>query len=216
MPADRRIRAAGLAAAIGAICAVAATGAGVAGCASTAVSGVTAAHGSSARPTAPAARRSAGVPGCRGSQLTIRLVYGGPAAGTVGAVIGFRNRGSTACRLAGWPALTAVGPTQRERASRTLDVFAGPMLAKPPVVTVRPGALAVAVVAGGDQPGPGAATCAPGYRRLRVTPPGSGRATVISAWIRADDGYLPACTRLVVSPVMPASALPFLRHLQRS
>jgi Protein of unknown function (DUF4232) len=147
---------------------------------------------------------------CPASQLTIRLVYGGPAAGTVGGVIGFSNNGSTRCELAGWPTLVALGPARRANGERTLNVFAGPTLTRPPVVTIKPGALAVAVLAVGDHPRSDAATCPPPFRRLLVAPPGSTHATAIPAWIPNFDTYLPACTLIQVSPVIPASDVPFL------
>ena len=162
--------------------------------------------------TSPARLRS-----CPASQLTIKLIYGGPAAGTVGGVIGFYNHGSTRCQLAGWPTLIATSPAQRVNGEHTLSVFAGPTLTRPPVVTIKPGELAVAVLAAGDHSGSGSVTCSLPFRRLLVAPPGSTRATAISAWIPNFDAYLPACTPIGISPVIPASDLPFLppRH-QRS
>jgi len=155
--------------------------------------------------TSPARLRT-----CPASQLTIKLIYGGPAAGTVGGVIGFSNHCSTRCQLAGWPTLIAAGPARRVNGQHTLSVFAGPTLTRPPVVTIKPGALAVAVLAGGDHPGPGSVKCPLPFRRLLVAPPGSTRATAISAWIPNFDAYLPACTPIRISPVIPASDLPFL------
>jgi len=152
---------------------------------------------------------------CPARQLTIRLIYGGPAAGTVGGVIGFSNTSRSRCELAGWPALVADGPARTTRGEHTLNVFAGPTLTRPPVVTLKPGALAVAVLAGGDQPMPGSAKCPPPFRRLLVAPPGSAHATAISAWIPNFSAYLPACSPIQISPVIPASDLPFLppRHM---
>ncbi len=205
MPIRGRVQAAGLAAVVAA---------GVTGCtgpvsngaqdtASPAPRATTVAPARSPRSPGAASLGAAAAPRCRRRQLEIRIVHGGPAAGTVGADIGFTNDGSTPCRLAGWPALMAVGPAGRAAARRTLVVFAGPALTRPPVVTVSPGARAVAVLAGPDAPGPGATTCPPPYRRLRVTLPGDTRATVISAWIPSS-GDVPACGRIEISPVVPA------------
>jgi hypothetical protein len=166
---------------------------------------------SSLRGLHTASPRAAHTPVCQGRQLKIKMIYGGPAAGTVGGVIGFTNESSTPCSMAGWPALVAIGPAGRGAARRTLAVFAGPMLARPPVVTISPGARAVAVLAGPDGPGPGATQCPPAYRRLRVTPPASPSATVISAWIPHSGAYLPACGPVEVSPLIAESALPYLR-----
>ena len=179
---------------------LAAIAASVAGCAGPAITG-----------TPGASSRASSTPACQGRQLKIRMIYGGPAAGVVGGVIGFTNEGSTPCSMAGWPALMAIGPAGRATAGRTLAVFAGPTLARPPVVTISPGAQAAAVLSGPDAPGPGVTKCPPAYRRLRVTPPGSGRAAVISAWIPYSDAYLPACGPIEISPLIAVSALPYLR-----
>jgi hypothetical protein len=160
--------------------------------------------------SSPPASNAAGLRTCPASRLTIRLIHGGPAAGTIGGVIGFSNTSRTRCELAGWPALVAVGPARTTRGEHTLNVFAGPMLTRPPVVTLKPGALAVAVLAGGDQPMPGSAKCPPPFRWLLVAPPGSTHVTAVSAWIPNFGAYLPACTPIQISPVIPASDLPFL------
>jgi len=62
--------------------------------------------------------------------------------------------------------------------------------------------------AGSDTATAGHTGCPPPYRRLRVTPPGSSRSVVLSAWLPTLDAYLPACSRIVVTMVVPASALP--------
>jgi hypothetical protein len=161
------------------------------------------------------ASSAAGLRICPARRLTISLIYGGPAAGTVGGVIGFSNTSRSRCELAGWPALVAIGPARTTRGEHTLNVFAGPMLTHPPVVTLKPGALAVAVLAGGDQPAPGSAKCPAPFRRLLVALPGSTHVTAVSAWIPNFGAYLPACTPIQISPVIPASDLPFLppRHM---
>jgi len=133
------------------------------------------------------------------------------AAGTVGAVIGFTNDGSTACHLAGWPAVVGLSAAGNRPAGHTLNVFGAATLHAPPVVPLRPGARAVAVLVVSDQPAPGMASCPPAYRRLRVSPPASTHASVIPAWIHGLGAYLPACTELLVSPVVPEAAVPYLR-----
>jgi uncharacterized protein DUF4232 len=162
------------------------------------------------QPTTTASTSVAGTPVCRGSQLKIRMIYGGPAAGTVGGVIGLVNEGSRPCHLAGWPAVVAVSPAGNARAERTLNVFGATTLTAPPVVTIKPGARAVAVLAAHDQPAPGQAKCPPAYWRLLITPPGSTHTSAVSARI-PNFTYLPACTPIQVSPVVPVSAVPYLR-----
>ena len=189
------------------------TGPAITGAQDTASPAPRADHGGASPFAPPPAGRfpgAAAAPRCQRRQLEIRIIHGGPAAGTVGADIGFTNDGSTPAAWRAAPALMAVGPAGRAAARRTLVVFAGPALTRPPGVTISPGARAVAVLAGPDAPGPGATTCPPPYRRLRVTLPGDTRATVIPAWIPSS-GDMPACGPLEVSPLIPASALPFLR-----
>jgi hypothetical protein len=147
-----------------------------------------AASGTPSSPSGPDSPGPAAGPVCPARQLKIRMIYGGPAAGSVGGFLDLTNKRREPCRLAGWPVLVARGPSGRTTAARTLGVFGGPALARPPVVTIRPGAQAVAVLSVADAPGPGMTSCPPPYRRLRVTPPGRSHSSVISAWIPA-----PAC-----------------------
>jgi hypothetical protein len=198
------------------------TAAGVAGCSQPAHLGSPAprshpasvirpaASGTPSSPPGPDSPGPAAGPVCRAGQLKIGLIDGGPAAGIVGAVLGFTNQGREPCRLSGWPALVALGASGRTIAARTLGVFGGPMLTSPPVVTIRPGAQVIAVLSVADAPGPGMTTCPPPYRRLRVTPPGRAHSSVISAWIPHSGAYLPACSRVRISPVIARSLLPYL------
>jgi hypothetical protein len=84
----------------------------------------------------------------------------------------------------------------------------GPSNSAVPVVTIKPGALAEAVFTGHDVP-TGARSCPPSYRHLRVTPPGDLQSVVISAWLPAPSlgEYLPACSPIWITPVVPPSEL---------
>jgi hypothetical protein len=130
------------------------------------------------------------------------------AAGNVGGYIAFTNRARGSCRLSGWPTLVAVGPGGTAVARRVRSTMFGPNLRGIPVVRLRQGATAKAAFAGSDIPGPGHTSCPPPYRRLRVTPPGSSRSVTLSAWLPTLDAYLPACSRIEVTMVVPAAALP--------
>jgi hypothetical protein len=143
---------------------------------------------------------------CTTSQLKIRMLRSLVAAGNVGGYIGFRNRGAAPCRLTGWPTLVAFRPGTRTAVHVRSTMF-GPHVAGVPVVTLRPGRLAGAAFATSDNPGPGKLTCTRPYLRLRVTPPGNSHSVVLSAWLPALDAYLPSCTRLNVTMVVPASDL---------
>jgi hypothetical protein len=114
------------------------------------------------------------------------MVRSAVAAGTVGGYIGFTNLASASCRLTGWPTVIAVpaaGPSARALHRRSTMFGPRPNIAGIPVVTLRHGEHADAVFTGSDVAGPGTTTCPPSYRHLRVTPPGSSRSVLLSAWL---------------------------------
>lgn len=76
-----------------------------------------------------------------------------------------------------------------------------------PMIILRPGKRADAIFAGTDNPDLNGTMCPSFYRYLRVTPPGSSRSVVLSAWISYLGGYLPACQRIGVSMVVPRSVV---------
>jgi Protein of unknown function (DUF4232) len=150
-----------------------------------------------------------GAPRCVDSGLGIRVIRAGAALGNIGGYIGFTNRTGRTCKLSGWPtvvAVTAGGATTTARRVRT--TMFGPYRTRGvPVVTLRPGERADAVFAGSDIPGPGKTECPPPYRHLRVTPPGGSRHVVISGWVRGLNAFMPSCSGILVTMVVPASAL---------
>ena len=154
--------------------------------------------------TTSAVARPSHTPVCRTSQLKIRVLRGLAAGGTAGGYLGFTSHARKPCILHGWPAvadITAAGESSTA-IRRTTTMFGPTVPNVVPVVTIKPGALAVAVftVADGGPP-----YCPPPYRLLRVTPPGN-RPVVISAWLHPYvRGYLPACTRIFISALVPAS-----------
>jgi hypothetical protein len=153
----------------------------------------------------PASAHGSAAPTCAASQLQIGLAKSYVAAGNIGGAIGFRNRSRSTCRLRGWPTLVALHRNgTRSRAGRTRSTMFGPYVDGFPVVTLRPGRRAEAVFAAGDNPAPGR-TCREPYRWLRVTPPGTERPTLVSAWLPALDAYLADCTRIVVTMVVRPS-----------
>jgi len=76
-------------------------------------------------------------------------------------------------------------------------------------VTIRPGGRADAVFTGHDVPAGTADRCPPSYRQLKVTPPGNKQDAVIPAWLPAPalGIYMPACSQIVISQVVPSAAL---------
>jgi Domain of unknown function (DUF4232) len=130
------------------------------------------------------------------------MPWSGAAGGTVGGRIGFTNLGSSPCRLRGWPVLVAVeaGGKSSIAVDKITTMF-GPNLKAAPLVILKPHATAEAVFTVGDHSISG--TCPPSYRLLRVTPPGNYKAVTIRAWIPYDNHYLPSCTQVWVSEVVP-------------
>lgn len=147
-------------------------------------------------------------PVCQTAQLKITMTKSAAAGGTSGGYLGFRNRGHAACHLGGWPLLTAITAAGKTAAAvhKHTTMF-GPTKPAVSIVTLRPGAVAYAVFTGGDNPPGFAAKCPPSYKRLRVIPPGNSSGVVISAWLPDLDAYLPACTSIFVSEVVPPSAV---------
>jgi len=162
----------------------------------------------------------ASAPRCATSELHIWLKHTGAALGTVGGYLAFTNRGTTACSLTGWPSLTAFRQGASTTAIHVRETMFGPWLwvkglERPvrgvPIVILKPGRSAVAAFTAGDHSGKRSGACPAPYRQLRVTPPGSSTSTVISAWLGG--GYrvfLPSCTGIYLSMVVPASALSHL------
>ena len=160
--------------------------------------------------TAASTTRSVPVKACPRSQLEITLARSFVAAGNVGGSIGFTNRAANPCQLTGWPRLVAVTKaTASTRAKKVRTTMFGPRpdIVGVPVVKLRHGERAEAVFAGSDIPGPGQTSCPPPFRRLRVTLPGSSQSVPLSAWLPNLDAYLPSCSRIVVTMMVPAAEL---------
>ena len=158
---------------------------------------------------------SARVPACTISQLTITLTRtGGAVTGEVGGYLRFANHGP-ACQLTGWPtvlAITAKGktmPVARALHGTMLGAWQRPR--RLPILQLKPGASAYAVLAAADQPVGNANRCLD-VRFLHVTPPASAGHVTLSARLY-DRVYLPACatagesTGIEVSAVVPLDDL---------
>jgi len=158
----------------------------------------------------------AGAGTCVTSALRISLIDTGALAGQAGGYLKFTNDGSTPCRMSGWPAvigLTAAGQATSLRRMQSTMFGAWHYSAPPPVVTLRPGDSAYAVVAADDKPAGNAASCPAPYVRLRVSPPGDSGQVTISAWLPGARSYLPACTSADGSPTTGTSTITTLSSL---
>jgi hypothetical protein len=144
---------------------------------------------------------------CRTSQLRIRTIHSSAGLGKAGAYIAFTNESRIACELAGWPRLVAITTAGKALAGRDVPPSAFPATtakAPAPIVKLSPGRRADAAFLAAD----GAATrCPPSYRWLRVTPPANTKSVLVSAWVQYLGAYLPDCSAIAISPIVPAAYL---------
>ncbi|MGO8888595.1 MAG: DUF4232 domain-containing protein [Streptosporangiaceae bacterium] len=165
---------------------------------------------------APAAASSASIGACVTSQLKISITDTGALAGQAGGYLKFTNDSRTVCRMSGWPvviALTATGRSTRLQHVQSTMFGAWHYTAPPPVITLRPGDSAYAVVAADDNAAGGSTHCPAPYVRLRVSPPGDSENVTISAWLPGAVSYLPACTSADGSPTAGTSTITTLSSL---
>lgn len=163
----------------------------------------------------PGAASSASIGACVTAQLKISIIDTGALAGQAGGYLTFTNDSRTTCRMSGWPvviALTATGRATRLQRLQSTMFGAWHYTAPPPVVTLRPGDSAYAVVAADDQ-STGGTRCPAPYVRLRVSPPGDSENVTISAWLPGAVSYLPACTSADGSPTAGTSTITTLSSL---
>ena len=172
--------------------------------------------GTPSAPTTPSAP-AGGLAACATAQLKVALTNTGALGGQAGGYLRFTNDGAAACQMNGWPAVVAVtaagqAATLRRAQSTMYGAWQAP--SPLPVVKLQPGGSAYAVVAAADQPAGSAAGCPAPYVRLRVSPPGTSAAAVVSAWLPGARSYLPSCAAIdgsttgEVSAITPLSALP--------
>ena len=164
----------------------------------------------------PEAASSASIGSCVTAQLKISITNTGALAGQAGGYLKFTNGSRTVCRMSGWPvviALTATGRATRLQHVQSTMFGAWHYTAPPPVVTLRPGDSAYAVVAANDNAAGGNTHCPAPYVRLRVSPPGDSENVTISAWLPGAVSYLPACTSADGSPTAGTSTITTLSSL---
>jgi len=171
---------------------------------------------SAASSASPGSSSAASVDACATSQLKISIVDTGALADQAGGYLRFTNDSHTACRMSDWPAVTGVtaaGKATRLRNLQSTMFGAWHYTAPPPVITVRPGASAYAVVAADDHPAGSSTHCPAPYARLRVSPPGGASSVTISAWLPGAHSYLPSCPSAKGSPTAGASTITSLSSL---
>jgi hypothetical protein len=217
LPACRRLARApvGTRAAIGAL--AAACGLMLTACGSLSAAGT----GASATPSVSAKATAdtpapASVEDCVTSQLKVSLSNTGALAGQAGGYLQFTNRSHTPCRMSGWPvvvAVTAAGTATPLRHAQSTMFGAWHYTAPPPVMTLKPGDSAYAVVEADNQPVGNNTRCPAPYVRLRVSAPGDSGKVTVSAWLPGAGSYLPACTSASGSPTAQTSTITSLASL---
>jgi hypothetical protein len=144
---------------------------------------------------------------CTSSQLRVRVARWLLGTTHTGGYISFTNHSHTSCRLTGWPRLVGVTAAGAKTAAvHVRSSWYGPYFKGVPVLTLRREQTAEVAFSGSDLPRPGASTCSPAFRHLRVTPPGNTRSVLLSAWFPPLGKYLPGCTGIQVSMVVRPSA----------
>ena len=166
--------------------------------------------------SSPSSPSAVGVDACVTSRLKISLTNTGALAGQAGGYLKFTNDSATPCRMSGWPAVTALkatGQATRLRHMQSSMFGAWQYTAPPPVLTLRPGGSAYAIVAADDRPAGNSSRCPAPYVRLRVSPPGDSGHVLISAWLPGATSYLPACPSASGSPTAGTSTVTTLSSL---
>ncbi|MFI5082183.1 MAG: DUF4232 domain-containing protein, partial [Streptosporangiales bacterium] len=147
------------------VLAVAAAGLVITACGSQAAPGAASSATSSADTTmSPSSPSAAGT--CITTQLKISLTNTSALAGQAGGYLMFTNDSGTPCRMSGWPTvtgLTATGQATRLRHMQSSMFGAWHYTAPPPVVTLKPGGSAYAIVAADDKPAGGNTRCPAPY-----------------------------------------------------
>ena len=166
-----------------------------------------------------ASTSSAGSPSaaaCVTSELKISLTATGALAGQAGGYLRFTNDSGAPCRLSGWPTvigLTAAGQATRLGHLQASMFGAWHYTAPPPVMTLKPGDSAYAVVEADNQPAGNNTGCPAPYVRLRVSAPGDSGNVTVSAWLPGASSYLPACPSANGSPTAQTSTVTSLANL---
>lgn len=156
------------------------------------------------------------VTSCTTAQLTITLTNTGALAGQAGGYLKFTNDTSATCRITGYPSvagLTSTGRATTFRQARSTMFGAWQYSTPLPVVTLRPGESAYAVVAADDNPAGTQSSCPSPDVHLRVAAPGSQSTVVISAWLPGARTYLPTCASISGAPVDETSTVTTLSAL---
>jgi hypothetical protein len=147
---------------------------------------------------------------CRLSELRIHRIGSYAGLGESGGYYGLTNTSPQRCSLKGWPYVVAIKADGTTATGKQVkETFYGPFKAPPhpPEVDLKPGATAAFALTTSDSTLSGKGACPAPYRRLRIGLAHGSPATTISGWIPYSGQYFQACTRFLVSELMPRSDL---------
>jgi Protein of unknown function (DUF4232) len=136
------------------------------------------------QPTPPTSHPPTGPVACRTSQLQLRAGFTDSGMGRQWTTYGFRNRSTSACTMAGFPAVRLL-----DARGRVIATLPGHDAATSPVVRLRPGGSAYFSVGQLLHPEYPGQSC-PAAATLVVTPPHQGHALTIAATLAPCGGRL--------------------------
>ncbi|WP_042371120.1 DUF4232 domain-containing protein [Streptacidiphilus neutrinimicus] len=148
----------------------------------------------------PAAAR--GLAPCGNGDLLTSWGYGGMGQPLQASAVDFKNVGGHTCTLRGYPGVAIADSGTVIDATRVLNGFRGdqPPLTRPPLVTLRPGGTAHAVVEWRLNEGHG---CYPaGTGVFEVTAPDTTNTVLLSRPLMGRQGI---CSSLEINPVTPGA-----------
>jgi hypothetical protein len=159
------------------------------------------------QPASSPSRAAVSTAACATAQLRITMTRtAGAVLGNEGGYLRFVNEGSAPCELHGWPTVVAVTATGKTltavRALHGTMLGAWQYVPPLPILRLKPGAAAYAVVDAGDVSLNPRATRCPGFRWLRVAPPGGSGYVTLSAHL-FERVYLPDCGSPAVTAMVP-------------
>jgi hypothetical protein len=143
-------------------------------------------------------------PHCVPRDLSVTVVGGSAVSNQEAILLRFRNSGRSDCTLHGYPKVVALRPGASSTAKDRLSIYNGGDTGNHvPVVVLKPGQSASAVVGGASMTREGQSTACSHepYRTVHVSIPGGRGAVTVSAHLPRDGSlYLPSCAGVWATP----------------
>jgi hypothetical protein len=141
---------------------------------------------------------------CSLKHLSVFVASGAGAGGSEGMLVAFRNNGSAACVLSGYPRVVAKRPGASVTALPKENTYLGGWMeqgSQPPTVELQSHRSASVVIAADDNPASASSRCAhQRYQSVVVSLPGSAVSKRLSAALPNQATTLPSCSAVVVTP----------------